>query len=86
MKNLSNEVKQKLESLEEGKEFTVDEEDGTTTTYINPVKMPVCEKHFYQEDGKQGEYQCVKCKCGNGRILPKDLTIKDGEIVPIGRL
>lgn len=86
MEQLDENLKQKLKSLGEGEEFTIEEENGTTITYIKPIKMPLCKKHFYENDGMQGEYQCVKCKCGNGRILPKDLTIKNGEIVPIGRL
>ena len=86
MEQLSEELKQKLESLDEGGEYRVEEEDGTTTTYIKPIVMPKCEKHYFEPDGMQGEYQCVRCKCGNGRVLPKDLTIKGGEIVPVGRL
>ncbi len=86
MQELPEDLKQELESLGEGKQYTVEEEDGTTTTYIKPIVMPRCEEHYFEPDGMQGEYQCVKCKCGNGRILPKDLTIKEGKIVPIGRL
>ena len=86
MQNLSEELKQKLESLEEGQELTVEDENGTTT-YIKPIKVPMCEKHYFEPDGTQDGYQCVKCKnCGTGHILPKDLTIKNGEIVPLGRL
>ena len=40
MQELPEDLKQELESLGEGKQYTVEEEDGTTTTYIKPIVMP----------------------------------------------
>lgn len=68
---VEDKLSKQLQELKEGESFEVKEEDGGTTTYINPKKGIVCENHYYAPDGHQSdEFDYVKCRyCGNGKII-----------------
>lgn len=46
-----------------------------------PVEHDFAHKHFWVVEGPFGEFTSVKCDCGKGKILDKNLKIVNGEIV-----